>query len=67
MREALRIVIPGETDSGKTLQEISREPKDRFTIYCIDRPEDVLAIEFPEHFPPSPEMLRNVLNGQVSS
>ena len=63
MRDAMRVVVPGETDQGKTLQQISKELKDRFTVYCIDRPEDILAIEFPDHFPPSPETLQKVLNG----
>ncbi|MEK7560828.1 MAG: S16 family serine protease [Patescibacteria group bacterium] len=46
----------------KTLQAVSREKKTRFTVYCVDKPEEVLALAFPDHFPPSPEVL-SVLTG----
>lgn len=49
----LEIVVP---DANTDLQEISKNAQknfpDKILIYCIETPEQALAILFPDHYPP---------------
>ncbi|MEK9179945.1 MAG: S16 family serine protease [Patescibacteria group bacterium] len=48
-----RIITPEDRD-GKSWKELSLEekPEGSFTVYCVERPEDVLELAFPNDYPP---------------
>ncbi len=49
-----RIIGPEDLGEGKSWKDFSREEKQEgsFTIYCVETPEDVLEIAFPDDYPP---------------
>lgn len=53
IKENIRVVIAGQdAQSIDDFRSISLEEKDKFTVYCVNRLEEVLAIAMPNHFPP---------------
>ncbi len=48
------LIVTPENREGRSWREISKEPKKTgtFAIYCVEKPEDVLEIAFPDKYPP---------------
>lgn len=51
--EGVRVIVPSDL-GGKSWRDISLEskPEGSFTVYCVEKPEDVLELAFPNDYPP---------------